>query len=158
MGAWSVLHPESTDRFGQADDNALVLRAQFFGTRVLLLSDLGRLGQNALLERAPDLRAEIVVTGLPTATESLRDELLNAIQPRVIVVADSEYPAAERASPALKKRLERHGVPVLYARSTGALTVEFDRRGYVIRSTRGVEFAGTPCAVNRGPPPGRQAE
>ena len=35
------------------------------GQRILLLSDLGRPGQDALLQRTPDLRADIVITGLP---------------------------------------------------------------------------------------------
>src|SRR5207244_3306749 len=63
VGSWQVLHPSAEDHFSQADDNALVLRGELRGTRVLLLSTLGKAGQNALASREPSLRAEIVVAG-----------------------------------------------------------------------------------------------
>src|SRR5205085_7202420 len=58
VGVWTVLHPDPADHFPQADDNAVVLYGTINGARVLLLSDLGRLGQNALIEREPDLRTD----------------------------------------------------------------------------------------------------
>ena len=111
LGPWTVLHPQPSDHFSQADDNALVLSSTICGTRVLLLSDLGRPGQEALLERSPDLRTDIVVTGLPVQNEAVCDAFLGAIQPRVIVVADSEFPASERAGPKLRERLARRNIP-----------------------------------------------
>ncbi|HUL51511.1 MAG TPA: ComEC/Rec2 family competence protein, partial [Candidatus Nitrosotalea sp.] len=60
LGDWTVLHPAQDDRYVEADDNALVLRGRIHGIRVLLCSDLGRPGQAALLERQPDLRADVV--------------------------------------------------------------------------------------------------
>ena len=70
-----------------------MLLGNFSGARVLLLSDLGRDGQSALLARTNDLRADIVIAGLPNEGEPLCDALLDAIQPKVIVIADSEFPA-----------------------------------------------------------------
>jgi len=128
LGPWTVLHPEAGDHFPQANDNALVLLGQLPGARVLLLSGLGRPGQNALLERGCDLRADILVTGLPVATEAITEDLLDAVRPRLIIVADSEFPASARASPALRQRLAQRNIPVLYTRSSGAVTLEF-RRG-----------------------------
>jgi ComEC/Rec2-related protein len=137
LGPWTILHPEAGDRFPQADDNALVLLGELPGARVLLLSALGRPGQNALLERQHDLRADIVITGLPAATEAMGEELLEAIQPRVIIVADSEFPASARASPRLRERLAPRGIPVLYTRSEGAVTLEFRRGRWEVRTMSG---------------------
>jgi competence protein ComEC len=137
VGCWTVLSPEPSDRFSQADDGALVLSAVISGQRILLLSDLGRPGQDALLQRTPDLRADIVVTGLPVRYEALSDALLDAIQPRVIIVADSEFPAAERASSKLRERLARRRVPVIYTRSTGAVTVEWRKDDWELRTMSG---------------------
>jgi competence protein ComEC len=123
IGAWTVEHPVAADSLSQADDAAMVLRGNFFDTRVLLLSDLGRAGQEALLERAPDMRADIVVACLPNQGEPLSDALLDAIQPRVIIITDSEFPATERASPRLRGRLEARNVPVIYTRTAGAVTI-----------------------------------
>lgn len=125
LGIWTILHPDVADRFPKADDGALALRADIAGTRILLLSDLGRAGQAALLERTEDLRADIVVTGLPTDGEALGDALLDAAHPHAIIVADSEFPSAARAREPFQQRLARRNIPVFYTRSSGAATVEF---------------------------------
>ncbi len=136
LGPWTILHPEPADRFPQADDNALVLRGEIQGTRVLLLSDLGKPGQNALVQRTPDLRADIVIAGLPAQTEPLADALLDAIQPRLIIIADSTYPATGRASPPLRERVGHRQIPVLYTRETGAVTLAFRRGGWTVKTMR----------------------
>ena len=125
LGAWKILHPQPTDKFPQADDGALVLLGNIGQTRVLLLSDLGRPGQNALLERNKDLRADIVVAGLPEQTEPLGDALLDAVQPQLIVIADSEFPATKRASTKLRERLGRRNIPVIYTREVGGVKFVF---------------------------------
>ena len=140
LGGWMVLHPEASDNFPQADDKTVVLSGTFGRTRVLLLSDLGRPGQEALIERTADLRADIVVTGLPVQTEALGDALLDAIQPRVIVVSDSEFPVSERASPKLCERLAKRNIPVIYARTAGSTTVEFRGNRWDLRTMSGIRI------------------
>ena len=137
INGWEVLHPEATDHFPQADDKAIVLRADLRGTRVLLLSDLGKPGQNALLEREPDLRAEIVVSGIPTQTQPLADSLLDTIQPRLIVISDSIYPATARASRNLRERLAARNIPVIFTSEQGALTICFKKDSWEVRSASG---------------------
>jgi competence protein ComEC len=122
-GCWRMLHPAAGDRFSRADDNALVLVGDFSGTKILLLSDLGHDGQDALLARTNDLRADVVIAGLPDRGEALGNDLLMAVQPKVVVVADSEFPAPRRASRELKERLTARNVPVIYTRTTGAVTI-----------------------------------
>jgi DNA internalization-related competence protein ComEC/Rec2 len=123
LGNWAVVHPAAGDRFAEADDNALVLHGEYHGARVLLCSDLGRPGQRVLLEREPDLRADVLVCGIPARGEPLSDALLDAVLPRVIVVSASEAPAQERATKELRERLARRGVPVFYTGDGGAVTV-----------------------------------
>ena len=41
VAGWEVLHPAAADKFERADDQALVLRGEWLGVRVLLLSELG---------------------------------------------------------------------------------------------------------------------
>ena len=130
IGAWRVLHPAAPDRFTHGDDNAIVLHGEFHGVRVLLLSDLGAAGQAALLARETDLRADIVVTGIPAQGEPLSDLLLDAIRPRLIVIADSKVPAKERASPALRRRLAARAVPVLYVSESDSVTLTFNRANW----------------------------
>jgi beta-lactamase superfamily II metal-dependent hydrolase len=142
-GCWRVLHPGATNNFPQADDSALVLLGNFHGTRILLLSDLSRAGQDALLSRTNDLRADIVVAGLPNEGEPLCDALIDAIQPKVIVIADSEFPATRRANRALKDRLEQKGIPVIYSRTAGAVNTETRTGGWQLRTMDGQRFVST---------------
>ena len=123
VGCWQVLHPGAGETVARADDAALVLLGNFYGTRVLLLSDLGRNGQSALLARTNDLRADIVIAGLPDTGEPLCDALLDAVQPKVMVIADSEFPATRRASRELKQRLSGRNVPVICTRTAGAVKI-----------------------------------
>jgi ComEC/Rec2-related protein len=140
-GCWQVLWPPTTTSFPRADDNALVLLGKFSGTRILLLSDLGRNGQSALLECTNDLRADIVIAGLPNEGEPLCDALLDAVQPKVIVMADSEFPANRRADRALKERLERLKLPVIYTRESGAVKIVTDKSGWKLQTMDGQIFS-----------------
>jgi competence protein ComEC len=140
-GCWQVLHPGSVNNFPQADDNALVLLGNFSGTRILLLSDLGHDGQSALLERTNDLHADIVVAGLPGEGEPLCDALIDAIHPKVVVIADSEFPATRRASRGLHERLEQKGIPIIFTRSAGAVTIVTHPKGWELRTMDGQSFA-----------------
>lgn len=142
VGPWTVLHPNASDRFAQADDNTIVLRGELEGVRVVLLSDLGKPGQNALMERSADLRADIVISGVPTASEPLADALLDAIGPRLIIVTDSEYPATQRASRRVSERLEVRNVPVIYTRETGAVTLRFRAGQWEARTMSGLRMVG----------------
>ena len=136
-GCWQVLHPEATDDFNRADDAALVLPGKLNGARVLLLSDLGRQGQNTLLSRTNDLRADVVIAGLTDDGEPLCDALLDAVQPKIIVVADSQFPATRRAGPKLMERLGERNVPVLYTRMAGAVTLVAQTDGWELRTMQG---------------------
>jgi len=138
-GCWQVLHPGTGDNFARTDDAALVLLGNFYNTRVLLLSDLGRAGQSALLARTNDLRADILIAGLPDAGDPLCDALLNAVQPKVIVIADSEFPATRRASRELKQRLSGRNVPVIYTRTAGAVKIVTRPEGWEMRTMDGLQ-------------------
>ncbi|HUD82256.1 MAG TPA: ComEC/Rec2 family competence protein [Candidatus Saccharimonadales bacterium] len=137
VGAWSVLHPGVADEFAQADDNALVLRRECNGRSILLLPALARDGQNALMRRHPDLRADIVVAGLPARDEPLCDPLLDMLQARLIIIADSEFPATRRASPKLRQRLARRPAQVVYCHNNGALTLDLAPQKYSLRTANG---------------------
>jgi competence protein ComEC len=140
-GCWRVLHPGATNNFPQADDSALVLLGDFHGSKILLLSDLSRAGQNTLLSRTNNMRADVVVAGLPNESEPLCDALLDAIQPKVIVIADSEFPATRRAGRTLRERLEQRNIPVIYTRTSGAVTIVTDKTGWKLRTMDGQKFS-----------------
>jgi competence protein ComEC len=134
---WSVLHPKPGTRFDDADDNALVFRREINGHSILLLSTLGRSGQDSLVESHPKLRADIVVAGLPAQDEPLCEPLLQLLQPKLIIIIDSELPATRRAPARLRQRLSGHGVPVVYCHDAGALKLTLWRGGWELRNASG---------------------
>jgi len=143
VGPWTILHPDAEDQFGRADDGAIVLTGSFYGTRILLLSDLGRSGQDTLVARYPSLKADVVVTGIPAGSEPLCDPLLDAIQPRVIIVTDSEYPVNARAAARVRRRLGKSKVPVIYMRFSGSVTIEFREGEFDVRCMDGTKITSS---------------
>jgi len=141
LSGWNVVHPDAADQFPRADDNAVVLQHTFGKTSVVLLSTLGRTGQVALAERQPDLRADIVVAGLPANEEPLYGPLLDVLQPKLIVIVDSEFPATRRASEKLRMRLSNSKARVIYCRDAGALTFAFKSNHWNLADANGTVLA-----------------
>ncbi|MBW8864477.1 MAG: ComEC/Rec2 family competence protein [Verrucomicrobia bacterium] len=142
VGCWRVLFPETTNTIAKATDSPLVLLGDFHGTKVLLLSDLSRSSQSDLLSLTNNLRADIVIAGLPDTCEPLCNALIAAIQPKVIIIADSERPATRRASAALKQRLEQTKIPVIYTRDSHAVKISTDQHGWRLQAMDGREVEG----------------
>jgi competence protein ComEC len=141
LGCWRMIYTGATSHFSHADDEALVMRGNFYGTKILLLSDLSLVGQTALLERSTNLNADIVITGLPDESEPLCNPLLAAINPKIVVVADSKFPAYRRAPRRLQARLARKNVPVIYTRKSGAVTIVARADGWNLRTMDGQTFS-----------------
>lgn len=136
IAGWSVLYPQAEDKLSQADDGPVVLERTINGIRFLFLSDLARHGQQLLMERHPDLTADVVVSGLTRGSEPLGQALLEQLKPRLIVITDADYPATERAPPELRRRLKQCGVPVLFTRETGTLTFQLSDKGVQVNSMK----------------------
>jgi competence protein ComEC len=141
---WFALHPVATNHTVRADDNALMLRGEFQGTRILLLSTLAKSGQDALLESHIDLRADIVIGGLPGQSEPLDEALLDSIHPELIIIADSQSPATRRANRSLRERLQKRGVPVVYTSDLGAAKISLQQNRWKVESINGSSWFGTP--------------
>ena len=87
--------------------------------------------------------ADIVIAGLPNESEPLCDDLIDAIQPRVIVIADSEFPATRRASRTLHERLEQKKIPVIYTRTAGAVKIVTEKSGWKLETMDGQKYTAS---------------
>jgi len=154
IGCWRVLHPAATGGTAKVDDAPLVLLGNFNGTRILLLGELSRDAQSELLGRTNDLRADIVVAGLPDNSQPLCDHLIAAIQPRVMIIADSEWPPARRASQALQQRLAQTQIPVIYTRTSRAVKIATTPAGWKLTAMDGTVFSSGagPASPTRNEP------
>jgi competence protein ComEC len=140
-GCWQVLFPTGTNYLSKADDGPLVLLGKFHAARILLLDDLSRAGQSELLSLTNDLHADIVIAGLPGEGEPLCDALIEASQPKIIIIADSEFPAPRRAGKALHERLAQRQIPVIFTRTSGAIKVVADKSGWRLWTMDGKIFS-----------------
>jgi beta-lactamase superfamily II metal-dependent hydrolase len=137
VGDWSILNPGVADQFPQADNNALVLRKQYYNRSILLLPALGRDGQDALMRRHPELRADFVIAGLPSRDEPLCEPLLDMLHARIVIIADSEFPANRRAPVRLRDRLAHRQEQIIYCHIEGAITLDIAPEKYSLRTADG---------------------
>jgi ComEC/Rec2-related protein len=144
---WEILFPPPNQGLVKADDAPLVLRQNFAGASVLLLSDLSRSGQNELLTSHPNLHADLVIAGLPAEGEPLCDALLEAIHPQAVIIADSLHPATRRASPALQTRLANSHLPIHYTRETGAIEIIRQPAGWKVETSLEPKSPSSPPAA-----------
>ncbi|HEV8540901.1 MAG TPA: ComEC/Rec2 family competence protein [Verrucomicrobiae bacterium] len=119
---WEVLHPKTGASFSRGADNALVLRSRIQDWTILLLSDLGRLGQQALLKSGAELRADILLAGTG-ADESPNEDLIEAIGPRVIILGKTSRPFAPARSEKGRKLLQKSSADVFLTDEEGAVTI-----------------------------------
>jgi beta-lactamase superfamily II metal-dependent hydrolase len=63
------------------------------------------------------------------------------LKPKVIVIADSEYPANRRANRSLKERLAQTKIPVIYTRDSGAVKIVTDKSGWKLETMDGQKFS-----------------
>ena len=138
IGSWKILHPTKDDDFSSSTNDALVLIGELRGVRVLLISDLGPSGQQALLSREDDLKADVVVTSIPDRGQALGPGLLHEIAPRVIVVQDSQFPIAERASKKLLDRLRNSDAEVISTREAGGVRLSIHPSRWYLENAQGI--------------------
>ena len=140
IGPWEVLHPASGEDFSRSTDDALVLAGEFHGVRVLLMSDLGRDGRQALIKRDADLRADVLVVSVPDRSSTLGLGMLRLIQPKVILVHDCNFPVTERASIDWLEQLQASGAQVFSVRKVGGIRLTVKSGEWRLENSRGILF------------------
>lgn len=131
LGPFKVLHPDASDQFKRGQEHSVVLMARIEGVNVLFLSSLGSAGQNALYNRLGDKRADIIVTGMTDSGEPLAPALLEQLQPKLIIFADTPRAAFPAA---LQKRLSATNAQVIFTRDTGAVTLRLRRGSWSVQT------------------------
>ena len=132
---WRVLHPGTNEDFSRADDESIVLSTKLAETTVTLLSELGRGGQQTLVNRGADLKSNVVFAGVPTDGESLRPAIMEALQPKVLIVAGND-PRVLREIRDLRTRATN----VIAAAEEGAITLTVSGKKVIVESMTGRRF------------------
>ena len=141
IGPWLVLHPSTDDDFPRSSDDALVLKGKFSALKVLLLSDLGNNGRQALVHRQAELESDILVLSMPDRSLPVDPAFLRLILPKVIVVQDCDFPVVERAPKQWLESIRRTGVPVFSVREAGGLRLTIRSTDWRLENAEGVLFS-----------------
>ena len=105
----------------KADDKAMVLFKEIYGNSIILISELGRKGQNRFLEQHPQLKSDILIAGMPNHDSPVNDAMIMQLQPELIIMCTSNYPVTKRPSKKLRSRLEKYGIPIFFTSDIGGL-------------------------------------
>ena len=126
-----VLFPPEGFRASCADDQALVLRLDAAGRRILLSSDAGFLTENWLLENAPPeaLRSDLWIKQMHANDFSGTPDFIQAVRPSVIVASSTAFPPEEQIKEEWAAQVEALGIRLLRQDRTGAVRITLDTHG-----------------------------
>jgi beta-lactamase superfamily II metal-dependent hydrolase len=69
--------------------------------------------------------------------------LLEAIHPALIVISDSKSPATRHANLALRDRLEKSRVPIIYTSDVGAVKISLKKNHWQATTVEGQSWSGS---------------
>jgi len=129
-----ILHPLPGEEVRSADDQAIVVRLEMDGFRILLMSDSGAATENNLvLRHGDDLRSDVVVLGRHGEDIIATESFLRAAKPRVIILNRIDPFRDGSDEPALRSRLAASGAQIFDQEKTGAVILTATRGGLEIR-------------------------
>ena len=119
---FEILHPDAGYR-GPDNDGSCVLQVLAPGGRLLIVGDLERSGEAALLDRGNDVQADVLVVGHHGSAGASSPAFLAAVAPRWALVPAGHgnrwgFPAA-----AVRRRLARQGSVAIVSGDMGAVRV-----------------------------------
>lgn len=135
-----VLFPPADHKERIADDNALVLQLIVQDRwRVLLMSDSGEPTESFLLASGVDLRSDIIIKGQHPSGRSGSAELIERVQPQVIVATSREFPQHESVTNEWAEGVRARGIKLLRQDETGGVALRFYRDRFEAEAFRGSE-------------------
>ena len=125
-----VVHsPDPLAQNARADDRVAVYRLHWRGWKILFTSDAGTFTESRLLESGVDVSADVIVAGCHRNDLSLGDGFLHAVDPRVIVFSNPDFPPEERRSDETIEFWKSRGIEVVDQCEVGGVTVTVDDNG-----------------------------
>ncbi len=134
----TLLHPAPGQPGRTADDQCIVARIDHGPFRTLLMSDSGAETETALLRGdREELRADILVLGRHAEDLCALAPFLDAVRPRVIVLAAPDPFRDGTGEPALRARIAATGAALFDQPQCGAVTVTFQDGHAAVRAFLG---------------------
>jgi beta-lactamase superfamily II metal-dependent hydrolase len=119
-----VLFPPPEITRTQSDDKALVCRIEAAGLRVLLVSDAGFSTERWLLEKEPDLRADVLVSGWHSRDISGTPDFLSAVSPVAVVCSRPPFGTKAERIKEWERGVRAVGAEIFPQDRCGAVRIE----------------------------------
>jgi competence protein ComEC len=124
-----ILHPPAMSLGSTADDQAVVAQLIIDSrVRVLLVSDIGVVTENALCENHLDLRSDILVKGQHRTGVSGSERFLDQVKPTLIIATSRDFPETERLTDEWAEMVQSRGIKLFRQDKTGAVELRFYRQ------------------------------
>ncbi|MFO1458002.1 MAG: ComEC/Rec2 family competence protein [Verrucomicrobiota bacterium] len=141
VSGWSVLWPRLSDNARSSEEAAPVLSGSLDGFQILLLPSSDRKTQRALLEThagSSRLQADLVIAGASRSPEPVLPELMEAIQPRCLILPSAPGTTAPPIAPGYRRAMEDAGISVICTREHGTITLELAPGRMELRGMDGI--------------------
>ncbi|MGC8743069.1 MAG: ComEC/Rec2 family competence protein [Verrucomicrobiia bacterium] len=134
INEYEILFPSEGNRAVAADDAALVLKANFYGYKILFLSDLSPRGIEYLKSSSQNLTADIVVMSKYLIDKKLDAEFLDLVKPKIVVFTETSISSdiPERTL----REIESRRIGIETVKPFSGLTLYIDKNGIKIERPR----------------------
>ncbi|MFK7851017.1 MAG: ComEC/Rec2 family competence protein [Akkermansiaceae bacterium] len=129
-----LLSPHQKRVGSVADDQSMVLMLHWKNWNILWLGDAGRLSEQELLKQPENLKADLIVAGFHETDFSLTESLLEAVQPKAIVVPRVPGSRMDHFRSDQQKKWQSAPFKVIDRQQTGGLTLTIDDTGDLLIS------------------------
>ncbi|MDR3000151.1 MAG: DNA internalization-related competence protein ComEC/Rec2 [Fibromonadaceae bacterium] len=119
----TVLYPDSSMCEEHQNNNSIVLRASGLGQSLLLMGDLEKQGEMALLPL--DIKSDVLKLGHHGSRTSSTREFLERVEPKLAIISAGQRNRYRHPSAEVLKRLDSLGVKHYGTHEKGSIKVEF---------------------------------
>ncbi len=133
---FEFLHPESGMKALRRNDLSCVLRIEAAGGSMLLTGDIERASENALVERAKSLRADVLLVPHHGSRTSSTPEFIAAVAPRWAVVPVGYRSRFGHPSGEVLERYRAAGAAILRTDTDGAVEVLLTGKDVLVGAER----------------------
>lgn len=118
------------------NNNCVVSRLEYGHARMLFTGDLELEGEAALLDRHPDLRAEVLAVAHHGSRYGTSEAFLNAVAPRIANISSRGDPGGEHPHAEVLARLRARNLTILRTDVNGQIQLTTDGRDWQVRTYR----------------------
>lgn len=126
----------STDGFSSKNDRSCVLLIQLYGWHILLPGDIGQQVERQLLQRYPNLRANVLILPHHGSNSSSHFAFLHQLAPQIAFNSASLYNRHQHPATQVQQRLAALGISLINTAQSGAIRLDITEAGLDVTEYR----------------------